>query len=356
MSNIEKLRDRMNEKGASAALVTNMTNIGWLTGFTGSSAFVILTQKAGVFITDSRYTVQAREQVKGLPVEIYSNPMTSAEKIAVEAARLGVSEFGFESDTMTFAAQSSLAKKLNGISMKPVDELVTPLRMIKSLDEVEKIREACRLADACFDHVQRMIQVGVTELDIAIDIEFFFRRHGAKSAFDVIAASGERSARPHGTASEKKLERGDFLTLDFGAELNGYNSDMTRTVVVGEASERHKQVYNAVLESQLAALDAIKPGAECKAVDAISREVLAKYDLAQHFGHGLGHGLGKLVHDFGSLSPSSTQVIQPGQVWTVEPGVYIEGFGGVRIEDDVFVTDSGIEILTKSPKELLVIG
>jgi len=166
--------------------------------------------------------------------------------------------------------------------------------------------------------------------------------------------SGERSARPHGRASEKKLERGDFLTLDFGAKLNGYCSDITRTIVVGGATDRHREVYETVLRSQLAALDAMKPGAKAAEVDRVSREAMGDY--AQYFGHGLGHGLGKLVHDSGRLSSSSETVLAENQIWTVEPGVYIPGFGGVRIEDDVVVTMDGIEILTHSPKEMLILG
>lgn len=352
---LQRLRDRMKESGSSAVLLTNVSNIAWLTGFSGSSAFVIVTPESGVFITDSRYAEQANEQVKVLPVEIFANPVTGPQKIAEEAMKLNVMELGFEADHVTYAARDNYAKYLNGIELKPVTDLASPLRMVKQASEIDKIRAACSLADACFSQVLRMLQPGVCELDIAMDIDFYFRRQGAKPAFDTIAVSGERSSRPHGVPSEKKLEHGDFLTLDFGACLDGYNSDITRTVVIRPASDRHKQVYAAVLESQLAALDAMKPGVECRRVDEISRESLAKHDLAKYFGHGLGHGLGRLVHDFGGLNPSSTHVLEPGQVWTVEPGVYIAGFGGVRIEDDVLITDSGIEILTNSPKDLMIL-
>ncbi len=349
------LRERMKSSGADAALVTNLTNIAWLTGFTGSSAFVIVTPTDGVFISDSRYAQQAAEQVQNLPVEIYASPVTAAEKVAEEVKRLGAARLHFEAETMTFASLSSFQQKLNGVEMHPVEELVSPLRLVKSESEILRIRDACALADACYQHVLRMIQPGVSELDIAIDIEFFFRRHGAKPAFDVIAVSGERSSRPHGTPSEKKLQPGEFVTLDFGACLNGYNSDLTRTPILGPASDRHREIYEAVLEAQLRALDAMKPGVACKEIDRISRDSLAKHDLAKFFGHGLGHGLGRLVHDYGALNATSKQVLEPGQVWTVEPGVYIQGFGGVRIEDDVLMTDDGIELLTHAPKELTVL-
>jgi Xaa-Pro aminopeptidase len=227
--------------------------------------------------------------------------------------------------------------------------------MVKTSEEITKMRAACALADACYTHVLRMIQVGVTEYDIALDIEFYFRRHGAELAFSPIVVSGERSARPHGIPSEKKLEKGDFVTMDFGAKLDGYCSDLTRTVVVGEATDRHKDVYEAVLAAQMAAIEGIKPGMQTKDVDAIARELLAEKDLAQFFGHGLGHGLGSVVHDVGRMGPSATDVVEKGQVWTMEPGVYIPGFGGVRIEDDVVVTETGCEVLTHSPKHLQVV-
>jgi Xaa-Pro aminopeptidase len=200
-----------------------------------------------------------------------------------------------------------------------------------------------------------MIQPGVSEIDICLDLEFFIRRQGADIAFPSIVVSGNRSARPHGKPSEKKLEVGDFVTMDFGARVKGYNSDITRTVVVGEATQRHRDVYDAVLETQLGAIDAIRSGAMAKDVDAGSRACLGKYDLAKYFGHGLGHGLGLIVHDGGRLSASSDNVIAPGQIWTIEPGVYIEGFGGVRIEDDVLITEDGVEVLTHSPKEMMIL-
>jgi Xaa-Pro aminopeptidase len=200
-----------------------------------------------------------------------------------------------------------------------------------------------------------MLQPGVTEYDIALEIEIYFSRNGAELAFPAIVVSGERSARPHGHPSEKKLENGDFVTLDFGAKLNGQCSDMTRTVVIGKASPRHREVYDAVLRAQLAGLDALKPGVPAKSVDAAARSVLAAAGLDEFFGHGLGHGLGSVVHDLGRLAPTSTDTVEVGQVWTIEPGVYIPGFGGVRIEDDAVVRETGVEILNNTPKELLTL-
>lgn len=353
MTALEKLRARMKEKDVPAALISAIDNVRWVSGFSGSSGFVLLTPTSAVFVSDSRYREQAREQVRAMPVEIYANPTTASEAIAGAAKNLGVAELGFESEHVTFATHDSWKKNLNGIALRPVQDLADSLRMKKSDEEIAKVREACAIADSCFEHVQRMLQAGVTEYDIALDMEFFIRRQGCKLAFEPIVVSGKRSARPHGEPSEKKLERGDFVTMDFGASVDGYNSDVTRTVVIGEATARQKEVYEAVLEAQTASIAAIKPGAMARDVDALSREILQKQGLDKFFGHGLGHGLGRVVHDVGKMNATSTDVFEPGQIWTVEPGVYIEGFGGVRIEDDILVTETGCDVLTHCTKKLL---
>jgi Xaa-Pro aminopeptidase len=355
MSNLQRLRKRLEEKGVGAAMISNMDNVRWVTGFTGSSGLVVVDGNDGVFITDSRYDQQAREQVPDLDVYIYSNPQTMAQAAVEYAKKLGAGSVAFESEHVSFASFKNFEKEFNGIALEPVEGLAGPLRMVKTADEIEKMKRACALADACYAHVLRTIQVGVTEYDVALDIEFYFRRNKAELAFAPIVVSGERSARPHGIPSEKKLEKGDFVTMDFGAKLDGYCSDLTRTVVVGEASDRHKEVYEAVLAAQMAAIEGIKPGMEGKEVDAIARNILAEKDLAQYFGHGLGHGLGSVVHDVGRMGPTSTDIVEVGQVWTMEPGVYIPDFGGVRIEDDVVVTEDGCELLTHSPKHLQVV-
>jgi Xaa-Pro aminopeptidase len=354
MTNLEKLREAISQKGISAMLVSQIDNVQWATGFTGSNGTLLVTPTDERFITDSRYTLQAKEQVAGTRVDIYDSGVDANTFIAQQVQDMGLQDVAFEADAVTFAAHRKMQEKFDGINLLPVEDLFTDLRLIKTDAEIEKIRAACRLADACFDHVKRMIQVGVSEWDISLDIEFYFRRNGAEIAFDPVVVSGERSARPHGRASQKKLEAGDFLTLDFGAQVDGYCSDITRTVIVGEATDRHREVYNTVLRSQIAALEAMKPGEKAKDVDRLSREAMGDY--AKYFGHGLGHGLGKLVHDAGRLNSTSETILAERQVWTVEPGIYIPGFGGVRIEDDVAVTDRGIEVLTHSTKDLLVFG
>ncbi len=353
--NLDRLRDAMIQKDVVALLVADPTNVGWLTGFTGSFARVIVTQSDIRFVTDSRYTIQAQEQVPTLPLASFASPVNGDAFVNDQVLQMGLRRLAFEAATTTYEAFERMKERMPEIELVPAPDLFGELRMVKAPDEVAAIRKACALADACFGHLTRLIQPGLTEYDLQLELEFYLRRAGAGIAFEPIVVSGERSARPHGKASEKVLEIGDFVTMDFGAAVEGYNSDLTRTIVVGEATDRHREVYGQVLLAEMAALDFMKPGVRAADVDALARRVLDEKGFAQYFGHGLGHGLGRVVHDGGRMNATSEDVLAPGQVWTVEPGVYIPGFGGVRIEDDVVVTETGIEILTSSPKELLVL-
>jgi Xaa-Pro aminopeptidase len=351
MDPLNRLREPLKESGIGAMLVTDMNSIGWLTGFSGTYGRVIVTPDDAVFITDSRYTLQAEEEVRNMPSVWFASPTDGDEFLAQQLAKLGVKEVGFEGST-TYSQWKKWNDKL-GVKLALAPDLIADLRMEKSEEEVERVRKACAIADAAFAHIIKFIQAGKSELEVATELEMFMRGQGSEAAFPIIVVSGERSARPHGKPSEKKLEDGDFVTMDFGARYRHYNSDITRTIVVGKASDRHKKVYECVLEAQIEALHAMRPGVKARDVDRLAREILAQNDLAQYFGHGLGHGLGRLVHDSGRMSATSEDVFKPGQIWTVEPGVYINGFGGVRIEDDVLITDTGIEILNHSSKELL---
>lgn len=355
MNNIQRLQARMVEAGCPALLVTHLANVQWLTGFTGSSGFVVLTTEQGVFVTDSRYAIQCQEQVRDLPTAVYANPVKLSDFLAQQARDLGLSQVAFEKSHVVYGTVEEWQAAFGDIALVPGDDLISALRMIKTPDEVARIRKACALADKCLEHVVRMIQPGVSEWDLLLEIEFFFRRQGSKVSFEPIAVSGIRSARPHATASEKKLEVGDFVTLDLGCIVEGYISDITRTFVVGEASARHREMYDQVLKAENACVEALVVGANGREVDALARQILDEKGLAKYFGHGLGHGIGTLVHDAGRLSPTTDQPIGAGQVWTIEPGVYIEGFGGVRIEDDVLVTENGPERLTHYPRELMVL-
>ena len=356
MKPLERLQAKLAEDGLEALLVTDIANVRWLTGFTGSAGTMLAAPDRACFFTDGRYTIQAGEQVGPLmEVRTTTTEAPLAAQVAELAGQWGLSSIAFDGDAVTVNTYRQWTEKIPGVELKPVQDPCAVLRMVKTPEEVAKIRDACRLTDAAFQHVLRLIQPGVAEYDIHLEIEFFLKRQGAELAFDPIVVSGARSALPHGKASEKKLEIGDFVTMDFGAKLDGWCADLTRTVAVGRADDRMREVYGQVLEAQRAAIDALRDGANGKDVDTLAREVLARKDLARYFTHGLGHGLGTVVHDHGRLSQTADMRIECGQVWTVEPGVYIEGFGGVRIEDDVWVTEDRPVILNEAPKELLIL-
>jgi len=340
----------MAESGLPALLASNIHSVRWLSGFTGSFGYVVLTPTEAAFFSDSRYTTQAEEQVRQMPVATCGSPRSPFDLVREWLHAHDVNEVGFEAASVPYATWDTWQKQLAPTRLVPAADVIGRLRMVKSEDEIAHIREACGIADACLAHVSRMMQPGVCEFDISLDIEFFIRRSGAQIAFAPGVTSGVRSAMPHGRATEKQLQEGDFVILDFGAQVEGYVSDITRTFVVGEPSERHRHVYESVLLAQTRCIEALVPGANGKDIHQLALDTLADAGLAQYFGHGLGHGIGLEVHDPGRLHVTTDQPIEVGQVWTIEPGVYIPDFGGVRIEDDVLVTAAGPEVLTRSPK------
>lgn len=354
MSSLKRLQATLKKHQIEAILVSNNINIQWLTGFSGSWGYAIVTEDKALFITDSRYAIQASQEVKELEVTSYGTGTTHTEFIKSYLKQYHIDKLHFEQST-SFEEWQEWAKAFAPVELVPEPHILESLRSIKTDEEIEKLRKSCALADACMAHVQRMIQPGIREYDLTLEIEFFFRRHSANLAFSPIIVSGANSAKPHGKPTEKRLEPGDFVTLDFGCILAGYNSDITRTFVVSEASHKHTEIYNAVLEAQIAAIQGLKPGMMGVEVDKIARDIISGYGYGSYFQHGLGHSLGRLCHDGQRLNPESLVMVEPGQVWTIEPGIYIEGFGGVRIEDDVVVTKKSVEILTHSPKELLVL-
>ena len=352
MDNLTKLRNELRAATPNALLISDLANIFWLTGFSGSFGTAIVTPNAKALLSDSRYTLQAQEQAAGWDVRTFANPTDSTDFLREQLESLGVTAIGFDKAVVTVGTLEKWTEKMPLVALTATTDPITRLRRVKSDAEIEKIRAACRLADACLEHVAQLLKPGRTENELAFEVEIFFRRNGAVPAFTPVVVSGERSARPHGLPSDKVLEAGDFVTFDLGAKLDGYCSDITRTFVLGEPTARQREVYAQVLKAEEAAIAALTLGAKTKAVDALARQILGEKDMAKYFGHGLGHGLGALVHDSGRLSPTEDDPIEAGQVWTIEPGVYIEGFGGVRIEDDVLVTPDGPEILTRFPKAL----
>ena len=303
-------------------------------------------------MTDSRYTEQAA--VEAPLYELVEQKTGLFMQTAALAKSLNLKNVGFEGADMSYETHARLTKLMDGIRLTEALRLDS-LREIKDEGEIENIRKACEIADIAFKDVCTFIHAGVTEIEVAARLEEVMRRAGSeKPSFDTIVASGLRGSMPHGTATQKPIEAGDFVTMDFGAKYQGYCSDITRTVVVGKASARQREVYAAVLETQKNVLDAIAPGKSGRKIDALARENLKRYDLAQYFGHGLGHSLGLEIHEEPRLSRYSTcESLVPGMLVTDEPGVYLPDWGGLRIEDTVLVIKDGAEPLTKCSKELI---
>ena len=348
-----KLRQALKEQNLDALLVTSDYNRRYMTGFTGSSGVAIISADAAVFITDFRYTEQASAQIQGF--EIVQHNGVIHQEVAAQVKKLGIRTLGFEQDMMTYSMYE-LYKQVISAQFVPVSGLIEKIRLIKTQEEINIIKVACEIADKAFSHILTYIKPGVTELDVSNELEFFMRKQGAtSSSFDIIVASGLRSALPHGVATNKVIEQSDFVTLDFGAYYNGYISDITRTVAVGKPSAKLVEMYNTVLESQLLALEKVGPGMTGREADAIARDYLVSKGYGEAFGHSLGHGIGLEVHENPGLSMRSTTVLEPNMVVTIEPGVYLPGIGGVRIEDDIVITDKGNEILTHSSKQLIIL-
>ncbi len=353
MLKLQKLRKILQEQNIDGILITNEYNRRYMTGFTGTAGVAIVSQNDAVFITDFRYTEQATAQIKDY--RIVQHEATILEEIATQVKAMGIKLLGFEKDSVSYGTYE-LYKNIIQADLVPVSGLIEKIRLIKTAQEINIIKVACEIADHAFTHILDYIKPGKTELDVSNELEFFMRQQGAtQSSFDTIVASGLRSALPHGVATNKVIEKGDFVTLDFGALYNGYISDITRTVAVGEPSEKLVEMYNTVLASQLLALEKVGPGLTGIQADAIARDYLTEKGYGEAFGHSLGHGIGLEVHEGSYLSKRSNTVLEPGMVVTIEPGVYVPGVGGVRIEDDILITESGNELLTHSTKELIIL-
>lgn len=350
---LKKLRQSLQQADLPALLVTSAHSRRYLTGFTGTAGVAVITANEAFFITDFRYTEQANDQIEGY--EIIEQKTTLIEAVAQLVEDKQLTKLGFEQDAMTYAEYDRYANALKA-ELVPTSGLVEKIRLIKTEDELTIIKQACKIADDAYEHILTFIKPGMTELEVSNELEFFMRKQGAtSSSFDIIVASGTRSALPHGVATDKVIESGDFVTLDFGAYYNGYVSDVTRTLAVGEPSDKLKEIYQVVLDSQLLALEKIKPGMTGKEADAISRDYIASKGYGEAFGHSLGHGIGLEVHEGPGLSSRSDVVLEPGMVITIEPGIYLPGIGGVRIEDDALVTETGVEKLTHTSKELVIL-
>jgi Xaa-Pro aminopeptidase len=353
---LRALRASMAQEGVEALLVTHLPDVRWLCGFTGSNAALAVTQAKAVLFTDGRYTVQAREETRGARVKIAKK---SALREACALLESAAKRASYDPEHTTVAAlpmmRSAIGVKARRSFFSPLKRsLVSELRMVKDADELRLMEKTAALGDRAFDAVLPHIGSGVPETEIAARLEFSARSMGAEGmSFETIVASGERSALPHGRATERKTPRNGFITLDFGVILKGYCSDMTRTVSVGRLSREERSAYEAVLEAQQAGVSAVKPGATCGEVDEAARTVLRRAGLGKYFTHSTGHGVGLEIHEAPRVAAGQTMELKPGMVVTVEPGVYLAGKFGIRIEDMVAVTQRGNKVLTKATKALI---
>lgn len=337
----------MKRAGVGAMWVSSPANVRALSGFTSAKdGKVLLLEGGATLYTDARYTVQAQEE-SSLD-QFIARPPETYEHAAPDLKGLRV---GFEAEHLTVAGLEDLRKHWPEATLVPLRGVVEGVRAVKSEEEIRAIEAAQKLSDEAFTHVRPMIRAGVRELDVALEIESFFRKAGGEVAFEVIVASGPRGAMPHGSASDRVMQDGELVTVDMGAKLNGYNSDMTRTVAIGTPSAEMRRVYDAVLEAEEAAVKAVKPGVRAADLDRLARDILTKHGLGDAFAHSLGHGVGLEVHEAPGLRGTSEEVLQPGMVITIEPGAYLPGVGGVRIEDLVLVTGDGYRVLSQAPRE-----
>ena len=354
---LENLREKIFFEEFDAILITKSANVTYFSGFRGDSSVLFIGKNFRKLITDGRYIEQAQRQAKNFALIEQTEGLY--KKIVDEIKISGCKKIGFESLDMTVAQYSYLKKNLDGVEFKSVE--VDTLRQIKDAAEIYHIRRACEIADEAFKKILAIIKPGVREIEVAADLEYFMRRLGSeKPAFTTIVASGWRSSLPHGTATDKKIQSGEFVTMDFGAVFNGYRSDITRTICVGRASPEQRKMYNALLDAQLFGLEIITAGKSGREVDTAVRERLenlgyGKYRTSDgdkdYFVHGLGHGVGLEIHEEPRLSKlSKCEKLLPNMIVTDEPGIYLENFGGVRIEDTVLVTSGKAQPLTRSPK------
>lgn len=353
---IEKLRQRLAELQLDAIIVDSPYNRRYLSAFTGSAGTLLITSNEQYLLTDFRYRIQSKEQAPSYTVVEYST--TAHDDVKQLLSKHGAKRIAFEQDQWSYSQFKKWDQVLGEqAELVATSNLIEDIRMIKDDQELQILQEAAHLADKTFAHILNYIDVGVSELDIALEMEMFMRKNGAtSSSFDTIVASGERSALPHGVASERLLKNNEFVKLDFGAYYKGYCSDITRTVFLGqEPTEKHYEIYNTVLEAQLHALNNIKAGITGKQADAYARDYITEKGYGDLFGHGTGHAIGLEIHESPRLSKMSEAVLSPGMVVTVEPGIYVPDFGGVRIEDDIVITEAGIQILTSSTKELILL-
>lgn len=344
---VEKLRKKLNAD--EGVLISSKANIFYYSGFTSEDAMLYISKEKATLLTDSRYTVQAKLEA------VDFEPVINKTKEFIKEIK--EERIYIEESYLTVKIKDQLQKLLPGKEILSGQEMISGLRQIKDEEEIRRIKAAEDLGCLALSHILKLLKPGVKERDIALELEIFMKKNGASAlSFDTICASGIRSAMPHGTATDKEIKKGEFVTLDFGCVLDGYCSDMTRTIITGGVSDsRQAEIYDIVLKAQLRALEIIKADLPCSEADKAARDIIREAGYGECFGHSLGHSLGIEIHENPNLSEKSKDVLKEGNVVTVEPGIYIEGLGGVRIEDVAVITENGYINLTTAPKELIIL-
>ena len=353
MSRIQRVREKLKKEQLDAIVVTDSYNLRYLANFTGTTGIAVISQDDAVFITDFRYTQQATKQAVGYTIR--QNVQEIFAELNDYLNELNLKRVGIEANQMNVATYLHI-KSLFSAEIVETRNFIEQLREVKEEEELDIIRQACDITDQAFEHILTFIRPGVREIEVANELERFLKSKGATAmSFDTIVASGVRSAMPHGVASEKIIEEGDMVTLDFGCYYKGYSSDMTRTIAVGQVNPKLKEIYEIVLEAHELVNQQAKAGMTGKEIDAIARDYIKARGYGEYFGHGLGHGLGLNVHELPGVNARSEQIVEENMVITNEPGIYIDGLGGVRIENDLIVKSNGVEIINRSPKHLITL-
>jgi Xaa-Pro aminopeptidase len=350
----EAVRKTIGANHLNGILFSSLENIRYLCGFTGSDGAFVLTPNGSYFLCDSRYWTQADQEVKGCQIIHYKKKLDAIASLLLD---LKLRKIGFESPSLTFSFYHSLHEKLaEEAELHSLEEEIKNLRAVKDEQELILTRRAIDLSSKAFLHILEILTEGTVEQDAALEMEFLMKRNGVQAlGFDIIIASGKRSALPHGRASEKKIEKGDFILIDFGSDFRGYHSDQTRTVVCGKPNSEQQKIYQIVKDAHDKAIEKVRPGIPICEVDSAARDHIRSRGYGDYFGHGTGHGIGLAVHEDPVVNNEDRDLLKEGMVFTIEPGIYLPDWGGVRIEDMVRVTSQGVEVLTYLPTELKVI-
>jgi len=348
-----KLKTALSAKGLDGLLITNLTNIRYICGFTGSAASCLVTPEGQYFITDGRYIEQSKEQVKGF--DRYIDMDSHFAQIKNNNLNPNGFKLGFEGSHMSFAQYETMVKTFPNTTWENTSMIVEDLASVKDDYELDCLRTAVEITDKVYEEILPMLRPGFTEKQVANTMVSKYREYAEGEAYSPIVATGPNGALPHAIPTDREFQKGDFIVIDAAAKYGGYHADMTRTPVVGEATEKHHEIYSIVKEAQQRGCDAAKAGVPCKVVDAATRDYIGDMGYGDYYTHGTGHGLGLEIHTSPRFSPQSEATLEKNNVMTIEPGIYLAGWGGVRIEDDVIIHEDGCEILNKTTKDLVVL-